>query len=253
MQHEPEREPRGHLVLVDDDDLFRESLETNLIEAGYRVTPFAEGQSAVNHFASHVARGDLVLLDWKMPGLTGIEVLKRLRGEGVDVPVICLTVLSDQIYEETALIGGAIDFVEKSRSFAILLKRIEIALAYSNGADRALEPTGPSADAAVAEIGRLSLQSGNGRAYWDGHLVDLTLGEYGIVEHLARRAGNDVRYRYIYDLVRGAGFAAGFGPDGYRANVRTAIKRIRRKFRDIDDGFDQIENYPGFGYRWRAQ
>jgi two-component system response regulator ChvI len=51
--------------------------------------------------------------------------------------------------------------------------------------------------------------------------------------------------------VHGKGFVAGEGPEGYRANVRTFIKRIRQKFRNIDSKFEQIENYPGFGYRWR--
>jgi two-component system response regulator ChvI len=60
-----------------------------------------------------------------------------------------------------------------------------------------------------------------------------------------------VRYRDLYDLVHGEGFVAGYGEDGYRTNVRTFIKRVRKKFRDIDDQFDAIENYPGFGYRWK--
>ena len=46
---------------------------------------------------------------------------------------------------------------------------------------------------------------------------------------------------------------AGYGPEGYRANVRSFIKRIRKKFRELDAEFDQIENYPGFGYRWREE
>jgi two-component system response regulator ChvI len=62
-----------------------------------------------------------------------------------------------------------------------------------------------------------------------------------------------VRYREIYDVVRGSGFVAGAGEDGYRANVRAFIKRIRQKFREVDDGFDRIENYAGFGYRWRTE
>src|SRR3546814_20470091 len=61
-----------------------------------------------------------------MPEIDGIKVLHRLREGGVDVPVIFLTVLSDQIYEEAALAGGAIDFVEKSRSLAILLRRMQL-------------------------------------------------------------------------------------------------------------------------------
>ena len=72
-----------------------------------------------------------------------------------------------------------------------------------------------------------------------------------MVHCLASRAGHDISYRELYDMVHGKGFVAGPGADGYRSNVRTFIKRIRRKFKEIDSGFDGIENYPGFGYRWR--
>ncbi len=58
-------------------------------------------------------------------------------------------------------------------------------------------------------------------------------------------------YRAIYDVVHGRGFIAGEGSDGFRTNVRSMIKRIRQKFREVDDHFEEIENYPGFGYRWR--
>src|SRR3546814_13840039 len=62
-----------------------------------------------------------------------------------------------------------------------------------------------------------------------------------------------MRYRDIYDLVHGDGFQAGAAGEGYRANVRGFIKRIRRKFEEMDPAFSAIENYPGFGYRLRAQ
>jgi len=73
------------------------------------------------------------------------------------------------------------------------------------------------------------------------------------VSLLAESAGKDVDYREIYDRVHGKDFLAGHGSEGYRANVRTFIKRIRKKFRDVDADFDQIENHAGFGYRWMAQ
>jgi two-component system response regulator ChvI len=79
----------------------------------------------------------------------------------------------------------------------------------------------------------------------------LTLNEFRIVDLLAGRPGRDVRYRELYDQVHGAGFIAGSGEEGYRGNVRTLIKRIRQKFRALDTSFEAIENYPGFGYRWR--
>ena len=57
-------------------------------------------------------------------------------------------------------------------------------------------------------------------------------------------------YRELYDVVHGKDFISGSGPGGYRANVRTFIKRIRKKFRDVDLEFDQVRNYAGFGYQW---
>ena len=83
--------------------------------------------------------------------------------------------------------------------------------------------------------------------------MDLTLTEFRIVTLLAEKAGRDVGYREIYDLVHGKDFVAGQGSEGYRANVRTFIKRIRKKFRGTDPYFDHIQNYAGFGYRWISQ
>lgn len=247
---------RIRAMLVDDDDLFRESLEQNLADSGISVTGFSNGPAALEFL---VAGGDadLILLDWKMPEMNGIEVLKRLRDIECDIPVIFLTVLSDQIYEEAALLGGAVDFVEKSRSFAILMRRIELILAgtKSTKAEDApgQEDDGTETDRPVQrkEYGELTLAQDSSRAFWKGKRLDLTLTEFKMVQYMASNAGKDVRYRELYDLVHGEGFAAGIGDEGYRANVRTFIKRIRQKFRAADDDFDAIENYPGFGYRWR--
>ena len=147
------------------------------------------------------------------------------------------------------VIGGALDFVEKSRSFTILKRRIELIMDGPKG--RGADET-PSLPMDSLTVGPLRLQPEIGRAYWNAAEVSLTLTEFKIVDYLARREGKDVRYRELYDQVRGEGFVAGIGEDGYRANVRAFIKRIRQKFRGVDDDFDQIQNYPGFGYRWRA-
>src|SRR5215469_15854122 len=114
-----------HLLLVDDDDLFRESLGLNLIDEGYEVTSFANGAEALAYLEQG-GGADVMLLDWRMPQLTGIEVLRNLRGRGMALPVIFLTALSDDIYEEAALAGGAVDFIDKSRRLPILLKRLEL-------------------------------------------------------------------------------------------------------------------------------
>ena len=249
---QPQRHPpeKRRVVLIDDDALFRESLEQNLVDAGFLVTAFSDGPSAL----AAIAGGQhpiLVLLDWKMPGMNGIEVLRRLRGISLHVPVIFLTVLSEQIYEEAALLGGAVDFVEKSRSFAILLKRIELIV---GGAKKDTSVSGSAGGKEPEElrVGFLTLRLASHQCIWRDTNVPLTISEFQIVRALVERAGKNVSYRDIYDLVRGEGFAAGQGPQGFRQNVRTFIKRIRQKFRDADADFDGIVNYPGFGYRWRS-
>jgi two-component system response regulator ChvI len=236
-----------HLLLVDDDDLFRESLGLNLIDEGYEVTSFANGH-AVLEYLGQGGDGDVMLLDWRMPNLTGLDVLRQIRTAGATIPIIFLTALSDDIYEEAALEGGAVDFIDKSRRLPILLKRLQL---IAEGGRPSTEPE-PVRSSAL-RLGNLSLRFDTSRAVWAGHAVDLTLTEFKILTLLTEKAGQDVGYREIYDLVHGKNFIAGQGAEGYRANVRTFIKRIRKKFRDVDPNFDHIKNYAGFGYRWTPQ
>ena len=100
------------------------------------------------------------------------------------------------------------------------------------------------------QLGALEMRFESNRAFWKGSAIDLTLTEFLMLSLLARKAGEDIPYRELYDVVHGKAFLAGRGADGYRANVRTFIKRIRKKFRVVDPGFDQIRNYAGFGYQW---
>jgi two-component system, OmpR family, response regulator ChvI len=236
-----------HLLIVDDDDSFRESLGLNLLDEGYEVTSVANGHDALG-FLEGGGSVDVVLLDWRMPNLSGLDVLRHMRRAGITTPVIFLTALSDDIYEEAALEGGAVDFIDKARRLPILLKRLQL---IAEGVRPTVDPD--TRRTASLRLGPLELRLDTQRALWAGRAIDLTLTEFKIVMLLADKAGQDVGYRQIYDLVHGKDFIAGHGSDGYRANVRTFIKRIRRKFRDSDPGFDHIENYAGFGYRWNAQ
>ncbi len=139
---------------------------------------------------------------------------------------------------------GAVDFIAKSRDRQVLVRRLT----------SVVELAKPKTVAAVEErlaCDKLLLKPESSRAYWNQVDVGLTLGEYNIVHLLASRAGSFVTYRSVYDRLRHEGFIAGYGADGYRANVRSAIKRLRNKFRALDPTFEEIENYTGFGYCWR--
>jgi len=237
--------PRVRILVVDDDDEFRESLSLNLMDEGFAVTTFANGPSALEHVAAGES-ADVILLDWRMPGMNGLEVLRELRQRGVMTPVIFLTALSDDIYEEAALAGGAVDFIDKSRRLSILVRRIEL---IAEG-QRPLPSASQQQPPPQVRLGALELRFDINRAFWKGSAIDLTLTEFRMVSQLALKPGEDASYRELYDLVHGKDFLAGSGADGYRANVRTFIKRIRKKFRDVDLEFDQVRNYAGFGYQW---
>ncbi len=230
------------VAVVDDDPLLRRTVASNLEDAGFRVASFENGRAALDYVTGG-GPASAILLDWQMPGMDGPELLRRLRAGGHGVPVIFLTGHNQPIFEEAALAGGAVDFVDKSKSFSIVLQRLRLAIAGAKGGSGGTNGEGTvSAD--------LTLDQESCRAFWRGTAVDLTISEFKVVRLLVSKTGRDVSYREIYDAVRGEGFQAGSGDDGYRANVRALVKRVRQKFRDVDPEFDGITNYPGFGYRW---
>lgn len=236
------------VVLVDDDPFYREAMSLNLARQGLRVTALAGGKAAIDYFVAKRRRADLLLLDWRMPGMSGLDVLHALTVARVNVPTIFLTGEDSPEREVRALSGGAIDYVGKQRGFRIALHRIGLVLKRRKPA--AAER--PTPRAGLRHVGPLALDIDCHRALWRGRPVQLTITEYRMVALLAERAGLDVTYRELYDVVHGVGFMAGSEPEGHRVNVRSFIKRIRRKFAAIDPGFDRIDNYPGYGYRWLA-
>lgn len=231
-------------MLVDDDDDYREAISGELTDLGFDVTDFSDGAGMFDHFASG-GRGDVILLDWRMPGGSGIDLLGQARRRGINVPVVFLTGMLAASYETAALEQGALDFVNKSRGATILAKRVQLIVRAGK------LPTEQRLDDTIV-CGDLTLRPQISRALWQGVDVNLTVVEFNIVHMLVRRAGEYTTYRAIYDCVHHAGFIAGAGDDGYRTNVRSSIKRIRNKFRAIDADFVEIENFLAFGYRWRT-
>lgn len=230
------------LVLVDDDPDFREAMCGELTEHGFSVAAFADGASALAHFGAG-NQADVVVLDWRLKGASGLDVLNQLRRHGVMLPVIFLTGMPALNYESAALDHGALDFVDKARGADILAKRVRLIV------EAGKQPPALPREEKVYR-GKLVLRPRISRAYWDDVDVNLTVTEYNIVHRLVERAGDYVSYREIYDCVHRAGFVAGNGSEGYRTNVRSSMKRIRNKFRAIDANFAEIENFPAFGYRW---
>jgi two-component system response regulator ChvI len=236
-----ENEPKGRVLVVDDDALFRESLSLNLVEEGYEVASAASGEAALDKL-SKPEEIHAVLLDLRMPGLGGLGALKLMRARGHTMPVLFLTALTNSVYEETALALGAVDFISKSRSLSVIVQRLSL---IADGRKRAT-----TAGTELIRRGKLELRPLLGRAFLDNKQVELSLTEFTILQTLAETPKCDFSYREIYDLVHGEGFIAGWGEEGYRGNVRSFIKRIRHALHAIDDKFDCIKNRPSYGYYW---
>jgi two-component system response regulator ChvI len=247
------------VVLVESDQYYREMLTGELLRQGFVVHAFTDGASLLGSLATAVD-ADLAVLDWDLPRMSGIKLMVELRRHGVNLPVVFLTgkvIAGDNqercllapretlnAYECMAFDQGAADFISKSRGRQVLVRRLR----------SVAERVKPKANVAVEErlaCGKLLLKPETSRAYWNQVDVGVTLGEYKIIHLLASSVGSFVTYRTVYDRLRHEGFNAGYGADGFRANVRSAIKRIRNKFRACDTAFEEIENHTGFGYCWR--
>ena len=174
---------------------------------------------------------DIVVVDRSLPG-----TWNPLNTQKANAPVVFINGLaSPQADYGSDVINGCIDANTS-------LSALKLAATFVERGK--VEPAEE-----VMTCGNLKLHGA--RAFWNGVDLGLTIGEYKIVELLASRPGHFFTYRAIYDRLRHEGFVAGEGPRGHWANVRSAIKRIRNKFRTFDSAFDEIENYTGFGYGWR--
>src|SRR5262249_28358134 len=165
------------LIFVDDDDDFREAAAAELVDLGFAGESFADGASMLAALANGLA-ADLIVLDWSLPVMSGIDLLPRLRREGIKLPVVVLTGRSSCSSQHPAFDRGALDFVDKTRGVSILAKRIGAIV------KSAKRPAALDVDE-IEHCGRLMLKPRIGRAFWDSIDLNLTLTEFNIVRLLS--------------------------------------------------------------------
>jgi two-component system response regulator ChvI len=242
----PNRTQPARVLVVDEDDAFGRTLSFHLADCGFASVPCTSGQAALD-FVAKGESADAVVMDARLRDAKSLRVLRDLRQRGI-TPVIFLTEPADEVnVNETALGDGPVDLIQKPRRLSSLARRIQLIVEAVRGVSEHQEK--PQS----MRIGSLELRFDIKRARWAGQLIEFTLTEFQIVSRLVNKFGEDVSYRDIYDIVRGKDFTAGYGPEGYRVNVRSHIKRIRKKFRKVHPTFNQIRNYGGFGYRWISE
>ena len=230
----------AHIALVDDDQNILTSVSIALEAEGHEVTTYEDGAAALDGILSK--NPDLVVSDVKMPRMDGMEMLKRLRQES-QTPLIFLTSKDEEIDEVLGLTLGADDYVKKPFSQRLLLERVKAVLRRaSNGP----APTGEEAGQ-VLRRGELTLDPLRHACTWRGDNVTLTVTEFLILQALASRPG--------FVKSRDALMDAAYDDQVYvdDRTIDSHIKRIRKKFRVVDDAFDQIETLYGVGYKYKEQ
>jgi two-component system response regulator ChvI len=228
------------IALVDDDRNILTSVSIALQTEGFLTRVYSDGESALKALIENPP--DLAVLDIKMPKMDGLELLRRLREKSA-IPVIFLTSKDDELDEALGLAMGADDYIAKPFSQRLLIARIRAIL-------RRTEAAQPSADGGVQEPaeslerGRLTMDPARHRVTWGGTNVTLTVTEFLILETLAQRPGIVKTRNQLMD--------AAYQDDIYvdDRTIDSHIKRVRRKFRQVDPEFDAIETLYGAGYRF---
>lgn len=231
------------IALVDDDQNILTSVSIALESEGFQVTTYKDGEEAVEGLLAHPV--DLVVLDVKMPRMDGIEVIKQLK-EKTDMPVIFLTSKDDEIDELLGLRMGAEDYITKPFSQRLLLERIRVILRRQDMIRQAAGPDRhPENSKDILIRGSLKLDDSRHICSWKDEPVDLTVTEYLLVKSLAQNPGH-VKSR---DQLMNFAYGESIYVDD--RTIDSHIKRVRKKFKQIDDDFNQFETVYGVGYRYK--
>ncbi|MEP6983684.1 MAG: response regulator transcription factor [Sphingomicrobium sp.] len=232
------------IALVDDDRNILTSVSIALQQEGFITRVYADPQVALKAIGENPP--DLGVFDIKMPGMDGIELLRRVR-ELSSVPVIFLTSKDDELDEALGLAMGADDYISKPFSQRLLIARIRAILRRRELERGEAATTTAEAAQPTLERGRLTMDPARHRVLWDGRVVSLTVTEFLILETLAQRPGVVKTRNQLLDIA--------YSDDVYvdDRTIDSHIKRIRRKFRTVDRAFDSIDTLYGVGYRFDEQ
>ena len=226
------------IALVDDDRNILTSISMALEREGFKVQTYIDGETALIGLTRNPP--DLAILDIKMPRMDGEELLKKLKKK-MSIPIIFLTSKDDEVDELLGLKLGADDFVKKSGGFSmkILIERIRVQLRKKTDVNN--EETKN-----IITHGKLKLDPSQLECEWNGKALPdkLTTTEFLIVKELAKRPGVIKERAHLMDIA-------------YKENseiedrtIDSHVKRIRKKFKKVDEKFSAIETRYGSGYRW---
>tara|TARA_B100000768_G_scaffold170729_1_gene177379 strand:- start:548 stop:1243 length:696 start_codon:yes stop_codon:yes gene_type:complete len=225
------------ICLIDDDQNILASLSLALKSEGYIISTFSDGLSGLNSLRED--NYDIAILDIKMPRLDGLEVLQKLR-QTSNLPVIFLTSKDEEIDQLLGLKMGADDYITKPFSQKLLIERVRAILRRS----KEVKDLNNTDSNDIIKRGKLSLNMSRHECFWNDLPIKLTVTEFLLLESLASRPG--------YVKSRDQLMSAAYDDDIYvdDRTIDSHIKRLRKKFKDLDESFESIETLYGVGYRY---
>lgn len=226
------------IALVDDDRNILTSVGMALEAEGLRVRKYNDGTAALAALSMQPA--DLAVLDIKMPRMDGIELLQNVRRSS-QLPIIFLTSKDDEIDELLGFKMGADDYIKKPFSQRLLIERIRALLRRAD----TLNDTGSENREEKLVRGDLVLDPERHMCTWRELPVQLTVTEFLLLRALAQYPGHVKNRDQLMDSAYGESI---YVDD---RTIDSHIKRLRKKFRDVDPEFGEIETLYGVGYRYR--
>lgn len=223
------------LVVEDAEDLAH-LIERELAAAGHRAVLAADGRAALE--AHSRDSPDLVVLDWMLPKLDGLEVLRRIR-EAAPTPVLMLTAKGEEMDRVMGLEVGADDYLTKPFAMRELLARVRALLRREELLRQTLADDREGSDSPVSH-GPLALDPGSHRVTLDGEELELTPTEFELLHLLMRNPGRTFSRSYLLQTVWEVGYVGG------DRSVDNAVMRLRRK---LGATGEDIETVWGVGYR----
>ena len=227
------------IALVDDDRNILTSISMALENEGFKVQTYIDAENALAGISRNPP--DLAVIDIKMPRMDGEELLKRLRKK-TTIPILFLTSKDEEVDELLGLKLGADDFIKKSGGFSVkvLIERIRVQLRKKTS--NIDDPKN------LIKHGKLVLDPSQLECSWNGKSLPekLTTTEFLIVKELAKRPGIIKERAQLMDIAY---------KDNNEIEDRTIdshVKRIRKKFKMVDQNFSAIETRYGSGYRWNV-
>jgi two-component system, OmpR family, alkaline phosphatase synthesis response regulator PhoP len=229
---------RRRILVVEDDRTLRQTLSFNLTREGYEVTTAADGETALE--AARNQPIDLILLDVMLPGMSGVEVLRVLRRDGVGTPVIMVSAKGDEIDRVVGLQVGADDYVTKPFSRPELLARIEAVLRR-----RRTEPIGEERSERI-QLGQIAVDVGRRRVTIGERPLHLTTKEFDLLAFMASHPGRIFTRDQLLARVWGYDYAG----DGRTVDVH--ISWLRSKLRE-PEGRNYFRTVRGVGYAFAEE